>query len=51
MIKKQVINDDRPLYLVSQELGFCDEFYFSRFFTKMTNMSPSQYREINKEKD
>ena len=51
MIKKQVINDDRPLYLVSQELGFCDELYFSRFFTKMTNMSPSQYREINKEKD
>ena len=51
MIKKYVANDDRPLYLVSQELGFCDEFYFSRFFTKMTNMSPSHYRDMNKGKD
>lgn len=51
MIKKLIINDDRPLYLVSQELGFCDEYYFSRFFTKMTNMSPSQYRNMNKDKN
>jgi AraC-like DNA-binding protein len=51
MMKKQLANDDRPLYLISYELGFCDEFYFSRFFTKMTNMSPSQYRLQNKEQN
>ena len=50
-IQTKLLSDDRPLYLISAELGFCDEFYFSRFFTKMTNMSPSQYRMQNKDKN
>lgn len=42
-----LLSDDRPLYLISSELGFCDEFYFSRFFQKMMKISPTQYRDIH----
>lgn len=29
---------------ISQELGFCDQFYFSRVFSAHYGMTPSQYR-------
>ncbi len=29
---------------IAFELGYEDEYYFTRFFTKMNNLSPSQYR-------
>ncbi len=32
---------------ISYELGFTDEFYFSRFFKKEMNYSPREYRLIN----
>lgn len=48
--QKKLLSDNRPLYLVSNELGFCDEFYFSRFFTKMMKISPMHYREIHNTK-
>ena len=30
---------------ISQKLGFCDQFYFSRFFKKNTGETPTQYRQ------
>lgn len=45
--QKELLANNRPLYLISNELGFCDEFYFSHFFTKMMKISPTQYREIH----
>lgn len=32
---------------IAYELGFNDPAHFSRFFKKMTNYSPTQYREMN----
>lgn len=47
-----IIEAKRELYLTSKsireiafELGFSDEFYFSRFFKNSTDISPSLYRE------
>ncbi len=46
-----IIEAKRELYLTNKsikeialELGYDDEFYFSRFFKKQTNISPSIYR-------
>ncbi len=46
-----IIEAKRELYLTSKtvreislDLGYDDEFYFSRFFKKNTNISPSLYR-------
>ena len=46
-----IIEAKRELYLTNKsikeiggELGYEDEFYFSRFFKKHTNISPSTYR-------
>ena len=33
---------------IAEELGFIDEFYFSRFFKKQMEYSPREYRRINK---
>ncbi|HEX5655026.1 MAG TPA: AraC family transcriptional regulator [Chitinophagaceae bacterium] len=47
-----IIEAKRELYLtnkaikeIAAELGFDDEFYFSRFFKNITNVSPQLYRE------
>lgn len=47
-----IIEAKRELYLTSKsvkeiayELGFSDEFYFSRFFKNTVDISPSNYRE------
>lgn len=35
---------DLPIKQISDQLGFSDQFYFSRAFTKMHNHSPSEHR-------
>jgi AraC-like DNA-binding protein len=47
-----IIEAKRELYLtnktvkeIAYELGFNDEFYFSRFFKNNTEVSPQVYRE------
>ena len=35
---------DLSIKQISDELGFCDQFYFSRAFVKMHNHSPSEHR-------
>lgn len=37
--------DDRPLRNIASDLGFCDEFYFSKVFKQHTGLSPSVYRQ------
>lgn len=39
---------DKKVREVSAELGFRDEFYFSRFFKKMTGRSPLEYRKSSR---
>lgn len=41
---KQLIETDRPLSAISEELGFCDPFYFSRRFRQRFGEPPSRYR-------
>ncbi len=36
--------DDAPLKDIAAELGFCDEFHFSKLFKRRTGLSPSAYR-------
>ena len=35
---------DRPVSEISQELGFCDQSYFSAVFRKLTGLPPAAYR-------
>ena len=34
----------KPVKLIAAEIGFPDEYYFSRLFKKRTGVSPSDYR-------
>lgn len=36
--------DDVPLRVVAEELGFCDEFHFSKLFKRRTGLAPTAYR-------
>lgn len=41
----QLLNaTDLPIKQISEQLGFSDQFYFSRAFSKMHNHSPSEHR-------
>jgi AraC-like DNA-binding protein len=35
---------DQPIKQISDQLGFSDQFYFSRAFNKIYNHSPSEHR-------
>ena len=35
---------DDPLWSISDDLGFCDQFYFSRRFNELYGESPLKYR-------
>lgn len=48
--KDKILLTDMNIKEISYSLGFCDEFYFSRFFKKHTKISPSEYRNQNKMK-
>lgn len=44
-----LLYSDRSIGAISERLGFCDQFYFSRWFAKRFGMSPKQYkRTLNK---
>jgi len=41
----QLLNrTDLPIEQISDQLGFSEQFYFSRAFSKMHNHSPSEHR-------
>jgi AraC-like DNA-binding protein len=44
-IKEALYYSDRTLGEISETFGFSDQYYFSRFFRKLTGMSPSDYRQ------
>lgn len=47
--KWQVLHTLRPIKDIAFELGFEDEFYFSRLFKKATGMAPTQFRAFETE--
>lgn len=42
--QKRLLETDAPLSEISDELGFCDQFYFSRRFRQRYGESPGSYR-------
>lgn len=45
--KELLIEGDKKVKEVAQELGFTDEFYFSRIFKKVEGISPSEFYSKN----
>ena len=43
--QRRLSQTDQPVGDISRELGFCDQFYFSRRFTQLSGMTPLQYRQ------
>ncbi|MBQ8868969.1 MAG: AraC family transcriptional regulator [Oscillospiraceae bacterium] len=41
------MNTQLPLYRISDELGFYDQFYFSRRFKEKYAVSPLKYRKMH----
>lgn len=42
--KRELYLTSKPVKIISNELGYTDEFYFSRFFKKQVGVSPKIYR-------
>lgn len=38
---------DRPVYSISDKLGYMDSLYFSKIFKKQTGMTPVEYRRLH----
>ncbi|MEM4702948.1 MAG: helix-turn-helix domain-containing protein [Candidatus Pacearchaeota archaeon] len=34
---------EKKIYEIAKEAGFCDQYYFSKWFKKMTGKSPREY--------
>ncbi len=45
--KKMLIQTDIPIQTISDKMGFCDRFYFSRRFKEKFGMTPYKYRKCN----
>ncbi|WP_206928959.1 helix-turn-helix domain-containing protein [Roseococcus thiosulfatophilus] len=46
--KRELTYSTQPIAQIAYELGFSDEAYFSRFFTKHAGMSPSAFRKARR---
>ena len=46
--KRLLSNPESTIASVSSELGFCDQFYFSRRFKEKFNITPSRFKTQNK---
>lgn len=46
--KSLLQNSNLSIYEISSEIGFDDQYYFSRLFKKLTGLSPRDFRSSNK---
>ncbi|MBR3932733.1 MAG: helix-turn-helix domain-containing protein [Clostridia bacterium] len=42
-----LMDTNMSVFAISKKFGFCDQFYFTRIFTKKFGVSPLQYRKSN----
>lgn len=45
---RMLVETDKPINAIASELNFADPFYFSRKFTALIGVSPSEYRHVNR---
>jgi AraC family transcriptional regulator, transcriptional activator of pobA len=41
--KREMVSQNKTIQAISEELGFENPSYFSRFFKKYENLSPKEY--------
>ncbi len=46
--RKLLASSEKSVGQIAEELKFCDQFYFSRYFRQRQGMTPSQYRKAQK---
>jgi AraC family transcriptional regulator of arabinose operon len=47
---QEMFFSDKSIKTICAELGFDDQYYFSRLFSKVTGISPSKYKQLQKNK-
>ena len=47
--EKMLLNSDWSMRQISDMLGFCDQFYFSRRFKQIKGMLPSEFRKLHRD--
>ena len=48
-VRRMLLSTDRTIGRISDDFGFCDQFYFSRRFRKRFAVSPREYRKLRAE--
>jgi AraC-like DNA-binding protein len=43
--QQKLLSTDEPIGRIAEALGFCDQFYFSRYFKQRRQETPSRYRQ------
>jgi len=43
--KRRLLDSDDPIKEVARQVGYSDQYFFSKDFKKMTKLTPSQFRE------
>jgi AraC-like DNA-binding protein len=44
LARRMLLEEPVPLAAIAQRLGYCDEYFFNRQFTRVTGISPARYR-------
>ena len=47
--QRRLLLSDEPIQQISESLGFCDQFYFSKKFKQFCGVSPIKYRKQNRD--
>ena len=47
--QRRLLLSDEPIQQISEELGFCDQFYFSKKFKQFSGISPIKYRKQSRD--
>jgi AraC-like DNA-binding protein len=42
--QQMLLSSEESISRIAEQLGFCDQFYFSRYFRQRLQETPSQYR-------
>jgi len=46
-VQSRLLQSERTLAEIAEDLGFSDAFYLSRFFKRQTGLTPSEYRNLS----